>query len=330
MMRSRSLTSSRVTPATPLRSRRRVTVSRARAVAVRAAADCRPIQFTKYQGLGNDFILVDNRDTSEPKVTPEQAIKLCDRNFGIGGDGVIFALPPDDGTGSDYGMRIFNSDGSEPEMCGNGIRCLARFVADLDGKPPATYKVDTLAGLIQPAVRADGYVAVDMGEPIFEPAKIPTTLAANTDDGKVVQAEIDVAGSKWSATLVSMGNPHNLIYAKDGAPIDDVASLPLESIGSEFENLDIFPARTNTEFVQVVNRGYVKMRVWERGAGITLACGTGACATVVAGVLEGRIDRECVVELPGGPLEIHWREEDNKIIMTGPAEMVFGGEIKTC
>uniref|UniRef100_A0A7S0RW01 diaminopimelate epimerase n=1 Tax=Pyramimonas obovata TaxID=1411642 RepID=A0A7S0RW01_9CHLO len=281
------------------------------------------VSFTKYQGLGNDFILVDNRDSDTPKVTEEQAVKLCDRNFGIGGDGVIFALPPNNDS-SDYSMRIFNSDGSEPEMCGNGIRCLARFVADVDGKPPSTYKVDTLAGLIQPAVREDGYVAVDMGEPIFEPKQVPTTLDANTDDGKVVKAEIQVAGSKWTATLVSMGNPHNLIYSKDGEDIK-VADIPLEAIGSEFENLDIFPARTNTEFVEVVNRGYVKMRVWERGAGITLACGTGACATVVAGVLEGRVDRECVVELPGGPLEIHWREADNKIIMTGPAEMVFSG-----
>jgi len=282
------------------------------------------VKFTKYQGLGNDFILVDNRDNATPKVTAEQATKLCDRNFGIGGDGVIFALPALEGT-SDYSMRIFNSDGSEPEMCGNGIRCLARFVADIDGKPPASYKVDTLAGLIVPAVRADGYVAVDMGYPIFEPAKIPTTLQANTPDGKVVKAEIQVAGSTWTATLVSMGNPHNMIFSKDGQDFK-VADIPLAEIGSLFENLPVFPARTNTEFVQVVNRGYVKMRVWERGAGITLACGTGACATVVAGVLEGRLDRECVVELPGGPLEIHWRESDNKIIMTGPAELVFSGE----
>mmetsp|Transcript_29960 Transcript_29960/g.41487 ORF Transcript_29960/g.41487 Transcript_29960/m.41487 type:complete len:328 (+) Transcript_29960:72-1055(+) len=284
------------------------------------------ITFTKYQGLGNDFILVDNRESSEPKVTPEQAVQLCDRHFGVGGDGVIFALPALESS-SDYSMRIFNSDGSEPEMCGNGIRCLARFVADIDGLDPQTYKVDTLAGLIQPAVREDGLVAVDMGEPIFEPALIPTTLAANTEDGKVVNAEIEVVGSRWSCSLVSMGNPHALVFSKDGEDIK-VDKLPLEVIGSQFENLPIFPARTNTEFVEVVSRSYVKMRVWERGAGITLACGTGACATVVAGVLEGRIDRECTVELPGGPLEINWRESDNKIIMTGPAELVFSGEAR--
>eukprot|EP00241_Pyramimonas_parkeae_P006548 CAMPEP_0114253286 /NCGR_PEP_ID=MMETSP0058-20121206/16305_1 /TAXON_ID=36894 /ORGANISM="Pyramimonas parkeae, CCMP726" /LENGTH=329 /DNA_ID=CAMNT_0001367309 /DNA_START=36 /DNA_END=1025 /DNA_ORIENTATION=- len=303
-----------------LRSTRDAQLRGSRSLVCRAAAG---VKFTKYQGLGNDFILVDNRDNPEPKVTPDQAVKLCDRNFGIGGDGVIFALPADE-AGSDYKMRIFNSDGSEPEMCGNGIRCLARFVADIDNKPASTYKVDTLAGLIQPSVREDGYVAVDMGEPVFAPEKIPTTLPAN-NNGKVVAHQMEVEGATWTMTLVSMGNPHNLIFSKDGAEFK-VADLPLESIGSTFENLAVFPARTNTEFVEVVSRGYVKMRVWERGAGITLACGTGACATVVAGVLEGRLDRECVVELPGGPLEINWRESDNKIIMTGPAEMVFSGE----
>ena len=288
----------------------------------------RTIDFIKYQGLGNDFILIDNRDSATVKMSSEAAAKMCDRNFGIGGDGVIFAMPPNDAS-EDYSMRMFNSDGSEPEMCGNGIRCLARFVSDLDAMPPKKYKVGTLAGLIQPEMRADGQVAVDMGMPIFEPSEVPTTLAA-TQDGKVVRAEMDVDGEKWLVNAVSMGNPHCITFGRAGGEADGpglkLDEFPLSVVGPKFESHPCFPARTNTEFTQVVNRNYVKMHVWERGAGATLACGTGACATVVAGVLEGRVDRRCTVELPGGPLEIEWRESDGRIIMTGPAEPVFAGK----
>ena len=278
------------------------------------------------QGLGNDFILVDNRDAAEPKITMAEATDLCDRNFGIGGDGVIFALPPTEG--NDYDMRMFNSDGSEPEMCGNGIRGLARFIADKDGAAPKTWKVGTLAGLIQPAVREDGLVAVDMGEPIFEPALVPTTLEP-TVDGKVVKQSMEVDGEVWSVSAVGMGNPHCLVYSKADGSTLSVNDLDLPAVGPLFENHPVFPARTNTEFVEVLAPDRVRMRVWERGAGITLACGTGACATVVAGVLEGRIERQCTVELPGGPLEIEWRESDNRIIMTGPAELVFEGQVSS-
>jgi diaminopimelate epimerase len=275
------------------------------------------IEFAKYQGLGNDFILIDNRHQAEPCLTPQQAIQWCDRHFGIGGDGVIFVLP---GTaGADYTMRIFNSDGSEPEMCGNGIRCLGQFIAALEGKSgqDVTYTIHTLAGPIGPQVLADGQVRVDMGHPRLRATEIPTTLGEK--EGQVVNQPLEVAGHTYLATGVSMGNPHCMIY------VEDVAAVPLEQIGPQFEHHPAFPQRTNTEFVQVVRPDYVKMRVWERGAGITLACGTGACATVVAGVLTGVNDRRCTVELPGGCLEIDWSVADDRVYMTGPATRVFAG-----
>ncbi|MBD1837829.1 diaminopimelate epimerase [Coleofasciculus sp. FACHB-64] len=277
------------------------------------------IEFTKYHGLGNDFILIDNRSSSEPKVTPEQAVKFCDRHFGIGADGVIFALPGQDGT--DYTMRIFNSDGSEPEMCGNGIRCLGKFLADLEGKSTqeTQYRIHTLAGVMTPHIKPDGKVTVDMGMPGLLAAEIPTTLGAPNE--KVIAQPLEVADATWLVTCVSMGNPHCITF------VEDVAAIPLENIGPQFEHHPVFPKRTNTEFIQVVRPDYLKMRVWERGAGITLACGTGACATVVAGVLTGKSDRIATVELPGGCLEIEWSEIDQRVYMTGPAERVFAGQI---
>jgi diaminopimelate epimerase len=275
------------------------------------------LSFVKYHGLGNDFILVDNRHAPDPIITPEQAEKLCDRHFGIGADGVIFALPGQDGT--DFTMRIYNSDGSEPEMCGNGIRCMARFLADLEGEnAKSVYTIHTLAGLITPKLEADGQITVDMGKPRLIPAEIPTTL---TRGGETVIAQpIEVAGQTWSVTCVSMGNPHCMTF------VEDVAAIDLEKIGPLFETNVVFPAKTNVEFVEVVNAGYLKMRVWERGAGITLACGTGACATLVAAVLNGKADRTATIELPGGPLKIEWAADD-RIFMTGPAQLVFAGAV---
>lgn len=275
------------------------------------------IRFAKYHGLGNDFILMDNRQTTVPGLTPEQAIQWCDRHFGVGGDGVIFALPAEGD--ADYTMRIFNSDGSEPEMCGNGIRCLAKFVADLDGADAAaepSYRIHTKAGIMQPTLRSDGQVTVDMGEPILRAKDIPTTLA--TPEEQAVDCAIEVAGQSWRVTAVSMGNPHCITFVPDADAID------LAAIGPQFEHHPAFPQRTNTEFIQVVARDYLKMRVWERGAGATLACGTGACASLVAGVLNEKCDRHATVELPGGNLDIHWRE-NNHIYMTGPATNVFSG-----
>lgn len=273
------------------------------------------IEFVKYHGLGNDFILLDNRHSSEPCISPEQAIQWCDRHFGIGADGVIFALPGQDGT--DYTMRIFNSDGSEPEMCGNGIRCMAKFVAELDHHTQTVYQIHTLAGVITPKLTADGQVTVDMGLPRLRAAEIPTTLAAPTE--RAVNLPLDVAGQSWNVTCVSMGNPHCITF------VNDVAAVPLEVIGTQFEHHPAFPQRTNTEFIQVVHPNYLKMRVWERGAGITLACGTGACAALVAGVLNQRCERRATVELPGGCLEIEWSEESERLYMTGPATRVFAG-----
>jgi diaminopimelate epimerase len=275
------------------------------------------IEFTKYHGLGNDFILVDNRHQSEPIITPEQAILICDRHFGIGADGVIFALAGTNDT--DYTMRIFNSDGSEPEMCGNGIRCLARFIAQLEGQEiiGKEYRINTLAGVITPKIEANGQVTVDMGQPQLKADQIPTTI--NQGENQVINQPLEVEGQTWLVTCVSMGNPHCITF------VDQVDHIPLETIGSKFEHHPVFPQRTNTEFIEVVRPDYIKMRVWERGAGITLACGTGACASVVAGVLNHQNERLCTVELPGGCLNIHWSEIDDRIYMTGPAQKVFVG-----
>lgn len=275
------------------------------------------IEFTKYHGLGNDFILIDNRHSNEPIISPEIAIQMCDRHFGIGADGVIFVLPGQDDT--DYTMRIFNSDGSEPEMCGNGIRCLARFIAELEGETAIgkSYKIYTLAGLMVPRLEENDRVTVDMGMPQLMAAQIPTTLSS--PDDKVIEQPLEVAGQSWLVTCVSMGNPHCITF------VGDADAIALSSVGSQFERHPAFPQRTNTEFIQVIRPDYLKMRVWERGAGATLACGTGACASVVAGVLTNKSDRICTVELPGGCLKIDWSQDDGKVYMTGPATKVFSG-----
>ena len=279
------------------------------------------IAFSKYHGLGNDFVLVDNRHQAELVLTAEQAEKWCDRNFGIGADGVIFALPGQNG--ADYTMRILNSDGSEPEMCGNGIRCLAKFIADLEtpdgtsGTLPQAYTIHTLAGPITPTLQSDGQVTVDMGEPILAAGNIPTTLVA--PDQSVINQPLQVADKTWMVTCVSMGNPHCITF------VDEATAIQLAQLGPQFEHHSAFPQRTNTEFIEVVSRNYLKMQVWERGAGATLACGTGACAALVAGVLTEKCDRAATVELPGGPLQITWSETDNRVYMTGPAEEVFTG-----
>lgn len=251
----------------------------------------RTLEFVKYQGIGNDFIMVNNLDFSEPIITAAEAVRLCDRHLGIGGDGVIFVMRD----GEDYQMRIYNSDGSEPEMCGNGIRCFAKYLADLEqASAPRSYKVLTLAGHMILELREDGQVCVDMGPPILEAPQIPTKLAPQ---GEVVKAPLDVDGKTWLMTCVSMGNPHAITFGQEGGEGLNVDALPLEQIGPLFEHHEVFPARTNTEFVEVFSRNHLKMRVWERGAGATQACGTGACAVVVAAVKEGRAERvsSCVL-----------------------------------
>ena len=283
------------------------------------------VDFKKYHGLGNDFILIDDRDKVDPSLTPEQSERLCNRNFGIGADGVIFALKPPSEQ-YDFRMRIYNSDGTEPEMCGNGIRCMARFLQDL-GENVKTYNIDTLAGNIVPVVNDDGSITVDMGEPILEAEKVPTTLKANADNDSVVEQSYEFNGKPWKISAVSMGNPHAIIF------VDDLeTSIDFTSDGPALEKAPVFPAKTNVEFVQVLSDNHLKMKVWERGAGPTLACGTGACALTVAAIRAGKIPRtnenESVrVTLPGGDLYIEWRESDNKVYMTGPATLAFEGQV---
>jgi diaminopimelate epimerase len=283
------------------------------------------IPIAKYEGLGNDFILVDARQSVDPPLTPEQSAKLCNRNFSVGADGVIFALaPPTDGD-FDFTMRIYNSDGSEPEMCGNGIRCFAAFLKDL-GEDKGSYNVNTLAGKIVPVMNPDGSITVDMGEPILDASKVPCSLEPNFDGGSVVEQDIEVNGKNFKVSAVSMGNPHAVIFVND---LEN--DIDFEKDGPALESHPAFPKNTNVEFVKVMSPNHLVMKVWERGAGPTLACGTGTCALVVAAIRAGKIPRPegegraVRVTLPGGDLFIEWRESNNKIYMTGPANLSFTG-----
>jgi len=272
------------------------------------------MQFRKYQGLGNDFILIDARKTESPPIHPDQARLLCDRRFGVGADGLILALPPQ-GLG-DVRMQIINADGSEAEMCGNGVRCFARFLADLDGASGSgSWRVETPAGIIVPQLLADQQVSVDMGEPFLSPSAIPTSIDSG---GSLAQAWLEVAGEQLLVAAVGMGNPHAVVQ------VDDLDLIAFTELGSELEIHPVFPARTNVHFVQVISPNQLRMKVWERGAGATLACGTGACAVLVASHLRGACAREADIELPGGFLHIRW-DEENHLQMVGPAEFVFSG-----
>jgi diaminopimelate epimerase len=278
------------------------------------------LQFSKYQGLGNDFLMLDGRDAANTDLcfdlTPERIQRLCDRRLGVGGDGVILALPPREG--GELRMRIFNADGSEPEMCGNGIRCLARFLADNDGDGPGRrWQVETLAGRIVPELDGSGAIRVDMGPPFLEPAAVPTTLPLGP--AGLPQGTLEVEGETFAVAAAGMGNPHVVI------PVAEVAAIDLECFGAALEVHPAFPARTNVHFVQVLAPDHLVMRVWERGAGPTLACGTGACATLVACHRLGLCDSRARLDLPGGPLWIEWQGEGQPVLMTGPAEAVFDG-----
>ncbi|PWL22846.1 MAG: diaminopimelate epimerase [Synechococcus sp. XM-24] len=279
-------------------------------------------QFSKYQGLGNDFLMLDGRQSGDTDflfgLTPELVVQLCDRRFGVGGDGVILALPPNGG--GELRMRIFNADGTEPEMCGNGIRCLARFLADCDGDGPGrTWQVDTLAGRIVPELLPDGTIRVDMGAPFLMPSEIPTTLEVG--EAGLPSGELEIDGERFAVAAAGMGNPHVVV------PVDSVDEIDLERFGSQLEIHPAFPAKTNVHFVEVLSPSHLVMRVWERGAGPTLACGTGACATLVACHRLGLSERTARIDLPGGPLQIHWDAMNGKVFMDGPAEHVFDGSI---
>lgn len=276
------------------------------------------MEFTKMHGLGNDFIVVADRQQL-PENAAELAIRLCDRHFGIGADGIVYILPSDK---ADFQMRIINADGTEAEQCGNAVRCAAKYVYDhrLSRSPLMT--VETIGAGVQPLelTVVDGKVAqvkVDMGEPVLDGLKIPTTIDSNPVIGETLEA----GGRRFRFTAVSMGNPHCIIY------VDDAASVDLHKWGPLIEHHPLFPNRVNVEFATVISRERIEMRVWERGAGPTLACGTGACATLVASVLEGLTERKAVVSLAGGELQIEWSLHDNRVYMTGPAVEVYSGTL---
>jgi diaminopimelate epimerase len=283
------------------------------------------IKFTKMQGIGNDYVYVNGFDqtVADPSAL---AIRVADRHFGIGSDGLILILPSDK---ADVRMRMFNADGSESEMCGNGIRCVAKYAFDHGLTTNNPLRVETGNGVLSIGLQvADGKAisaTVDMGQPILEAAKIPVDLTTAVDSGHAayrltLPAQTGTMPAALDMTFVSMGNPHAVIYTPE------VKAIDLPRVGPLVEHHKAFPRRINAHWVQVISRDEVIMRTWERGSGITLACGTGACAVCVAGVLTGKTDRRLLAHLPGGDLKLEWRDSDNHVYMTGPAVEVFSGE----
>lgn len=288
------------------------------------------MRFHKLHGIGNDYVYVDCFNQPEPPDPARLAVAIADRHTGVGGDGLILVCRSDR---ADAKMRMFNADGSESEMCGNGVRCVAKLVHDhgLSRNNPLT--IETGRGVLTLALEITGgkvrTVRVDMGEPILEPDQVPTTLADIIDGplpvrgSEMEQLLAESCGPALRVTCVSMGNPHAVIYC------NDVAKVPLEKVGPVLETLPVFPRRINVHFVQVIEPGEVIMRTWERGSGITLACGTGACAVCVAGVLTGRTGNRLLAHLPGGDLRLEWDGGESHVFMTGPATEVFTGEWPT-
>lgn len=279
------------------------------------------MQFTKMHGIGNDFVVVDAMREAWPEESlPHLARRICDRHFGIGADGWILILPS---RVADFRMRIFNPDGSEAEMCGNGIRCFAKYVFERKLTPHKEIQVETLAGLMRLKLILQGgqveKVRVDMGEPRLRRSDIP--MRGEPTQSPVIREKLRIGGEKYEFTAVSMGNPHCVLFVRSVEQVD-VATL-----GPQIEHRPLFPERTNVEFVQVLSNSELRMRVWERGAGPTIACGTGACAAVVAAVLNGLTQRRVTVHLEGGDLEIEW-QGNNHVFMTGPADEVFVGTLK--
>ena len=273
------------------------------------------LEFVKLHGAGNDFVVLDSlRGELDGVDLSSLAVRMCDRHFGIGADGLVLVLPSDL---AQYRMRIVNSDGSEAEMCGNGIRCFARYLFDRE-MAGESMTVETLAGVRTIDVVTTGSsevgFRVNMGAPGLDAKEIPVAGL----EGRVISRPLEVDGTRFDITCVSVGVPHCVIF------VDSAADVPFWQLGPAVESHSAFPRGTNVEFAEVMGRDEVKVRVWERGAGITLACGTGACATVVAGVLNGVMDRKATVHLPGGDLQIHW-QEGGEVYMTGPAEEVFTG-----
>jgi len=274
-----------------------------------------PLRFTKMHGIGNDYVYVDcfSQTVADPSAL---ARRVSPRRTGIGSDGLILICPSET---ADCRMEMYNADGSRGQMCGNGIRCVAKYLYEHGVAPRTSLRIETDAGVkalqLHPVDGQVPRVTVDMGEPILDGPRIPVAT-----EGRVVGASLQVNHTVYDVTCVSMGNPHCVVF------VDDVGALSLEQLGPRFEHHPFFPERVNTEFVAIVNRTHLHMRVWERGSGETAACGTGACATLVAAVLNDRSDRRAIVHLTGGDLEVEWRT-DNHVLMTGAAEEVFTGEI---
>ena len=274
------------------------------------------MKFTKMHGCGNDYVYV-NGFTEKIADKPAFVKAVSDRHFGVGGDGAIFINPSEE---ADFEMEMYNADGTRAEMCGNGIRCVAKYVYDKGLTDKEQISIVSFGNVkyVDLYVK-EGLVSsvrVNMGEPILEAEKVPVISAMK----RSVDEPVTVNGKEYRMTCVSMGNPHAVVF------MEDVANLDIASVGSLFENHQVFPNRTNTEFVEVVDRTHVNMRVWERGTGETLACGTGCCATVVAGVLNGLTEEKVTVRVLGGEIEIQWDREENLVYMTGPAATVFEGE----
>ncbi|MBI5701808.1 diaminopimelate epimerase [Candidatus Saganbacteria bacterium] len=263
------------------------------------------MSFIKYQGLGNDFVVIDSRKTDLSKVDLHAlAVDICDRHFGVGADGLIIVWPS---TKAHYRMQIINSDGSEPEMCGNGIRCFAKYVFEVDKLKEEVISVETKAGIIVPAVILEKGVVVGAEVDMGIPSEMTNVKLQMTNYGAI------------EIYSVSIGNPHAVNF------VDDFAKVNISEIGPQIENHPHFPNKTNVEFARIINDHEIELKVWERGAGETLACGTGACALVAAAVLLKKTGRKVLVKLPGGNLDIEWQASDNHIIMRGPAEKVFEG-----
>jgi diaminopimelate epimerase len=273
----------------------------------------RRLPFTKMHGAGNDFVVLDGLGGDLPPLEP-LASRLLDRNFGIGGDQLLVVRPSRE---ADFRMEIFNPDGSQVEMCANGIRAFYKFVRDAGLTDRDEIAVETLSGIVHPRSAGGDRVTVDMGLPVLEPAKIPTTLAAG--DGPVLDVPLEVGGRALRVSSVSMGNPHAVIF------VDDPETAPVAELGPLVENHPSFPNRVNVEFICVIDRGHIRQRTWERGTGETLACGSGACAAAVVSMLQGAVDRRVVVELRGGELAISWADTASSVMMTGPAAEVFRG-----
>lgn len=281
------------------------------------------LRFTKMHGIGNDYVYIDTWEQAEPAIGwPALAERVADRRFGVGGDGLILIEKPVS-EGAQGRMRMFNADGSESEMCGNGLRCVAKYLHDLRFRGQDQLQLDTGAGCLGVNFRGRDsagdvtQVEIDMGKPILEGSKIPCTGATGGEE-----AFVEVDGQRYGFTAVSMGNPHCVIF------VDDVKNFPVEVVGPKIENnLELFPRRVNIEFIEIISRGEARQRTWERGSGETLACGTGASAVGVAGQLRGYFDERVLIHLEGGDLDIQWKGEGHSVIMTGGATTVAEGTL---